>query len=361
MADLGQIPSSAVLAAGAPTRRPVVSVVTATRNRPVLVRETLLSIKRQTWADFESILVDDGSSAETLDAYESWWGDLDSRFTLYGPPMPDAPGRGAAAGRNRALRLTHGEYVAFCDDDDQWNDPEHLAVAVRTMREHGADLFIANMRGEDAGTIKIPSWFPDSPQLTRGRKVSEHPVIHQLALEDLMTTMHHHYVHPDGCVIRKDLLERVGGFWELNLYCEDFDLILRLADQSKGMLYRPDPVVSFNVTPRHSSFSMGYPPDQWLQMVFAGKHIRLTAEHGAVRTCARAFEGWGLRLLAAHVASEGRRYAASSLAWDSCCVYAAGGAWALLLRILLGLPVEAPERTKARGGVRPLPPERGVI
>jgi cellulose synthase/poly-beta-1,6-N-acetylglucosamine synthase-like glycosyltransferase len=359
MTDLQQVASSSPTTAPQ-ANRPVVSVVTATRNRPVLVRETLLSIKRQTWADLESILVDDGSSAETLEAYRRWWPELDSRFTLHGPPMPDAPGKGPAAGRNRALKLTRGEYLAFCDDDDQWNDPAHLEVAIRTMRENGADLFIANMRGEDAGKIKIPSWFPDSPQLTRGRKVSEQPVVHELALGDLMKTMHHHYVHPNGCVIRKDLLERVGGFWELNHYCEDFDLILRLADQSRGMLYRPDPIVSFNVTPRTSSFTMGYPPDQWLQMVFAGKHIRLTAEHGVVRECARAFEGWALRLLAAYVASEGRRRAALSFAWQSCCVYTAAGAWTLFLRLLMGLPVAAPDRTKA-GADRPVPPERRAI
>lgn len=337
--------------------RPTVSVLTATRNRPALVRETLLSIKRQTWTDFESILVDDGSSAETLNSYREWWPQLDDRFHLHPPPMPDAPGKGPAAGRNRAIKLARGEFLAFCDDDDQWNDPNHLEVAVRTLRERDADFFIANMRGENAGVIKIPSWFPDSPQLTSGPRVSERPAVHDLALADLMSTMHHHYVHPNGCVIRKSLLDRVGGFWELNHYCEDFDLILRVADQARRMLYRPDPIVSFNVTPRPSSFSMGFPPDQWLQMVFTGKHIRLTATHGAVRRCARAFEGWALRLLAAQVASEGRRQAALSFAWQSCCIYAAPGAWMLFLKILLGLPVEAPRRGE-RPVDRTILPER---
>jgi hypothetical protein len=191
--------------------------------------------------------------------------------------------------------------------------------------------------------------------LTRGQRVSDKPVVHVLALDDLMSAMHHNYVHPNGCVVKKSLVDRVGGFWELLSYCEDYDWILRVADKSKKLLYRPDKVVSFNVTPRASSFTMGYPPDQWLQMVFSGKHIRLTAEHGSVRQCARAFEAWGLRLLASHVAAEGNRQAAASLAWDSCCTYAAPGAWMLLAKIVAGAKVQPPQF-----GLRPeqMPPPR---
>jgi glycosyltransferase involved in cell wall biosynthesis len=56
---------------------PTVSVLTATRNRPTWVRETLTSIKDQTFTDFESILVDDGSSPETLASYQQFWSELD--------------------------------------------------------------------------------------------------------------------------------------------------------------------------------------------------------------------------------------------------------------------------------------------
>src|SRR5437899_2606787 len=126
---------------------PVVSVVVATRNRLDLLRETLLTIGRQTLRDFECHVIDDGSSAAVLAGYDKLWAELDERFQREVGPAPDLRGSGPGAARNRGIKRARGEFVAFCDDDDLWVLDDHLEAGVRLMREHDADFLICNMRG----------------------------------------------------------------------------------------------------------------------------------------------------------------------------------------------------------------------
>src|SRR5262249_50059589 len=90
-----------------------VSVVIATRNRTDLLERALQSVARQTWKDFEVIVVDDGSSADILEHHEYYLRQLGSRFRLEKPAVPGARGTGPAAARNRGIRLARGQFVAF--------------------------------------------------------------------------------------------------------------------------------------------------------------------------------------------------------------------------------------------------------
>src|SRR4051812_34595049 len=95
---------------GKPTR-PVVSVIVPTRNRPGFLAEALSAIATQTLAEFEVLVVDDGSDAETVAEYDQIWSRLDERFVLLRPPVPGGGGTGPAAARNRGLRRAQGEFV----------------------------------------------------------------------------------------------------------------------------------------------------------------------------------------------------------------------------------------------------------
>ena len=87
------------------TNAPVVSIVTATRNRIDRLAGALRSIKSQTFKDFEVLVVDDGSDQSTLDAYDDLWKSLDSRFRLLRQSLPSVPGTGPSAARNRRIAL----------------------------------------------------------------------------------------------------------------------------------------------------------------------------------------------------------------------------------------------------------------
>ncbi|MEX0776680.1 MAG: glycosyltransferase [Phycisphaeraceae bacterium] len=309
---------------------PLVSIVTATRNRPQMLAGTLEAVARQEGVVWESIVVDDGSDAAALEANGVLVARLGPRFRLVPPAAAGAPGTGPAAARNRGVRAARGRYIAFCDDDDHWNQSDHLAVALEAMQQRGAEFYFTNMRGENGGQVTIPDWFPDSPQLVRGRKVRDQPAVHEVALDDLMTVMRHHYPHPNGCVVAQSLLDQVGLYWERVDICEDVNLVLRLADRAGRILYRPDCVVGFNVTPRDSAFNRRPPIERWLACVYACQHARALVTHASVRRCARAIEAWNLRQLAQYLQKEDRRPAARWSAWQALAAYPSlgnAGAW----------------------------------
>jgi glycosyltransferase involved in cell wall biosynthesis len=95
---------------------PKVSVVIPTYNNAALLHETLDGVRRQTFTDFEIIVVDDGSMDGTTEAVRRY--DPSIRYI-------HQPNQGPAAARNRGVSLAHGSFIAFCDHDDIWHE-RHL-------------------------------------------------------------------------------------------------------------------------------------------------------------------------------------------------------------------------------------------
>ena len=315
-----------------PAGQPALSVVTATWNRPQWLERALKSIAAQTYRDFEVIVVDDGSDDDTLRSYDRIWKELDERFILNRLTTPRSDTSCSASVRNRGLRVARGRFIAFCDDDDYWNVPDHLSLGLDVLESCDADLLISNMRGESDQVVTIPSWFPNSPRLTRGRLVHQLPSIHELHLADLMAVMCHHYAHPNGTILRKQLLDRVGCFDEQVRSGEDVNFMLRLADHAGRILYRPQPVVSFNVSPRSSSFTRRKDMDRWTYVATGARRARQDSRHACMRRCARAIEAWQFRLMARQLRDEGQSRQACGQAWRACRVFLTWGSVLLLAR-----------------------------
>ncbi len=101
----------------------------------------LASLAAQTDVDLQVLLGDDQSSDGSPEVLQRWAAQ-DTRFRLL--PAPSACG-GAAANFFRLLaqaELERTDYLAFCDQDDQWY-PERLIAGVRLLADSGADLYSA--------------------------------------------------------------------------------------------------------------------------------------------------------------------------------------------------------------------------
>ncbi|MEP1835900.1 MAG: glycosyltransferase family A protein [Roseibium sp.] len=103
---------------------PKVSVIIPTYNRADYLLLTLESISKQTFTDFEVIVVDDGS--ERREAQE-----VCTKFDFCNYLWIPNSG-GPATPRNRGIELARGEYIAFVDDDDLWL-PSKLAEQVAVL------------------------------------------------------------------------------------------------------------------------------------------------------------------------------------------------------------------------------------
>jgi len=108
--------------------RPIVSVIIPTHDRVDLLPRAVDSVRRQTFADFECIIVDDASSDATP-ALGARLAEADPRVRY----VRHEEIRHAAGARNTGMRLARGEYIAFLDDDDEWL-PAKLEKQVALLR-----------------------------------------------------------------------------------------------------------------------------------------------------------------------------------------------------------------------------------
>ena len=113
-------------------RAPKVSIVIPAYNSGVLLRDTLAGIQRQTFQDFEIIVVDDGSEDDTQEIGTS----TDPGIRYY-----RQANQGPAVARNLGVSLALGEFIAFCDHDDIWND-RHLETLLRVFSEYPATALV---------------------------------------------------------------------------------------------------------------------------------------------------------------------------------------------------------------------------
>lgn len=108
--------------------QPRFSVVIPTYNRSLLVLDTLRSCFDQTYPEIEIVIIDDGSTDDTLEVLAAI---DDPRLVVV-----HQENAGPAAARNHGMRVATGDYIAFLDSDDCWY-PEFLEAATTELQTHG--------------------------------------------------------------------------------------------------------------------------------------------------------------------------------------------------------------------------------
>ncbi|HEY3785329.1 MAG TPA: glycosyltransferase [Steroidobacteraceae bacterium] len=193
---------------------PVVSIIVPTFDRLTYLRKTLASVFQQTLQDWELLIADDGSGADTH-AYLQTLED-DPRVRVLWLPHSGRP----SVARNAALRAARGEYVAFLDSDDLWT-PTKLQMQIDSLRRHpgcgwGYTRFVLV---DDSGN-------PTDWQRIRSWPIPEGWIFDRLVRSETVIAV-------PSVVVSRALLEQVGGFDEGLVMCEDYDLWLRLAARSE--------------------------------------------------------------------------------------------------------------------------------
>lgn len=114
-----------------------ISVLVSVYNKGSFLDECIASVVKQTYKNWELILVDDGSTDNSL-AVAQKWVDRDARIRLV-----QQDHKGPCAARNRAIELAEGQYYFFLDADDFLNDT-CLDRLARAVQEEDADVAAAN-------------------------------------------------------------------------------------------------------------------------------------------------------------------------------------------------------------------------
>lgn len=109
----------------------LISIITPTWNCAKFICETILSVRKQTYQNWELIISDDCSTDNTYKVVEPYL-EMDKRIKY----ICNERNSGAAITRNNALKVAKGRWIAFLDSDDLWL-PEKLEKQVAFMAENG--------------------------------------------------------------------------------------------------------------------------------------------------------------------------------------------------------------------------------
>jgi glycosyltransferase involved in cell wall biosynthesis len=190
---------------------PKVSVMMPVYNTGRFVGRAIQSILDQTLGDLELIIVDDGSTDNSLHVIQSY-ARLDRRIRYV-----SRENRGITASRNEALAMATGQYLANIDSDDITR-PERLSRQANYLDEHPECVLVCcrmqmiDPDGDPICTINLESTHEEIDAIFMGRPG---------------------YFIPVSMMVRRDVLIEIGGFCEQFALAEDRDLCLRLAERGR--------------------------------------------------------------------------------------------------------------------------------
>jgi GT2 family glycosyltransferase len=192
----------------------MVSVIVPLFNKAAFVRRALESIARQTYTDFELIVVDDGSSDDGPAIVESF---PDSRLRLL-----RQANAGPGAARNAGVAVARGELIAFLDADDEWL-PAYLARSVALLDAHPQAVAVTSAFMRTPPNIStVPEW--------RACGLSDRVYrIDAGSTPRFVVDLLAFTCWPPALVMRAQTLRHFGGFYEHRCtYGEDSFLMLKI-------------------------------------------------------------------------------------------------------------------------------------
>jgi glycosyltransferase involved in cell wall biosynthesis len=216
---------------------PKVSVVIPTYNRSDKVRKGVESVLAQSLKDLEVIVVDDGSSDNTEQALRQAFGDS-IRYYFQ-------PNQGVSVARNKGIEEARGEWIAFLDSDDLW-EREKIESQFNALQQFGSLC----------GACYTDVRFFNHSETRTMFQLAQNSYRHESTMgvnADVLRLL----VKPGGAgmvvclsslLVRRDVIQRTGGFNPDLLYSQDSEFMFRLAILT-GFCYVNRPLVQFDRSP----------------------------------------------------------------------------------------------------------------
>lgn len=203
-----------------------VSIITPLYNSSAFIRETLASLLNQTNTNWESILVDDGSTDDTALVVEPFLKDKRFRYLWQ-------ENQGIAAARNLGVRAASGDWICLLDHDDRW---------FPTKLEKQMSYALANncqILGTDAFIVERASRWIYS-DLFKEQAASVERSVTDPSIDVFGILIKTNFICTCSVMLRKSLFDKHGLFDPRAEPADDFDMWLRcMPDATMGFLNEP--------------------------------------------------------------------------------------------------------------------------
>lgn len=184
----------------------LISVVIPTYNRDRTIERTIESVLKQTYKNYEIIIVDDNSNDNTESIIKKYLEKYS--FITY---IKHDFNKGGAEARNTGVENSTGEIISFLDSDDEWLE-EKLEKDIETINKENADMVYCDMISIDVET----------GNQSIGNRESYDDIYYQLLKRNVVggTSI---------ITVKKSVFQAVGGFKKELPSCQDWEFYLNIA------------------------------------------------------------------------------------------------------------------------------------
>ena len=195
-----------------------ISIIIPVFNKEAYLAETITSVLKQTYTHFELLLINDGSTDDSLKVMQRF---KDARIRII-----DQENHGLSKTRNRGVAAAKNELIALLDADDLWL-PDHLKHLVKLSEKFPETQLFATGYYELFNSGKTVK-----PKINTTQQ-------QPCQITDFFTeSLYQHLVIPSTLAFTKSSFNLLGGFNEATTYSEDVDFLIRANLQFK-MAYDP--------------------------------------------------------------------------------------------------------------------------
>jgi len=182
--------------------QPLVSIITPTYNHQNYISDCIKSAQKQTYTNWEMIVMDDGSTDETLSIAKSF-AEKDNRIHVFTQKNIGIFRLGETY--NFALGKSNGKYIAILEGDDVWL-PEKLALQVPTLEAD--DTAVLSWGRAFSSTIDLSKDYDMNLLINRGYNILSNTPIKSASKDFLFIN----FIPALTVLARKSSLEKIGGF-----------------------------------------------------------------------------------------------------------------------------------------------------
>jgi alpha-1,3-rhamnosyltransferase len=211
----------------------LVSIAIPSYNHAGFIKQCIESVIAQDYANIELIIIDDGSSDDSVSLINALIPACQQRFTRF--EFRSRPNKGLAATLNEALAWAEGEYFAMLSSDD-------------VLFPNKTSKLLASICGEPdvAGVFSGCEYIDNGGHLIGAEN---HPVAY-FAFSEVLA--HRHFLQTPTQLLRTRYLREAGGYLE-GVYIEDWYMWLKLTEQGRKLKNIPDNLVQYRYHATNSS------------------------------------------------------------------------------------------------------------